>query len=217
MSLRFSYVITFFLSLLCFFILFLLQLNELIYFVFAFIIIFAIVMYPILKISFWETNLEKIENFLVKNKKNANFYIIYALANKTDDEVKSITNKLVAKTKNKSRIAHYKMMEAIYFKDLTAARKIVVDIVDPKYRNYYEAMIAIEDGDEKRAEELMKEIPNNWMYYALLVVHEQKKNNLAKAKKYAQKAIEETKGLQRYLLHKTYEREFSTQNQNKTS
>lgn len=209
MSLRYSYIITFFLSLISFFILYLLNIDHFISFIIVFFIILAVMMLPLLKVTLFETNMEKVEKFLLNNKNNANFYIIYALANNLDDDVKELTNILVQKSKNKSRQALYKVIEALYFEDYATVKTIVEDIEAPMYRNYYQAIIAMEEGDFNRTDELIAKISNKWMHFALLAERERKQNNLEKGKDYAQKAKEATKGLQRYLLHKTFEKEFN--------
>ncbi|MFE8694757.1 hypothetical protein ACFYKT_00130 [Cytobacillus sp. FJAT-53684] len=202
------YVITFFISLLCFLTLYFFQIDNIFIIGLVIILILAAVMFPMLKALFWETNIEKIERFLLKNKKNPNFYIVYAMANENDEDVKNLTEKLLQKYPQKSRQALLKTGEALYFKNITAAKSEVDHIKPLSHRLYYQAIILIEDGDMEGADEVIEKITTKWMENALLAEREKKLNNLSNAKKYAKKAKQHSKGVQRYLLHKTYEREF---------
>jgi hypothetical protein len=172
------------------------------------VLIFLFMMYPILRMTLFETNIEKIEKFILKNKKDPNFYIIYALANELDDEVDHLTDKLVKKSALSSRRATYQVIRDIYFKDFSAAKLQLKEIKSLQFKYYYEALIALEEENYSEANQLIEKITTAWMKDALLAEREKKQNNLTKAKEYAGKAKQKTKGLQHYLLHKTYEREF---------
>lgn len=201
-------LLTFLISLLSFFALNLLGFSDILAFIFVGILILAISMYPLLRIAFFETDIEKIERFLLKNKKKPSFYIIYALANKLDDQVDQTTEKLLQTTKNKARQAAYKVVHALYFEDIFTAKREVKNIASAQYKSYYQAIIALEESDMEAADRLIEEVSSQWMKYALLAEFEKKKNNIEEAKNYASKALNETKGLQYYSLYKTYEREF---------
>ncbi|MBD8068789.1 hypothetical protein [Bacillus sp. PS06] len=204
------YVIAFILSFFSFFTLQYFDITNVFTIGLVFLLILAIVFLPVLHTVLFETNMDKIERFLLKNKKNPNFYMIYALANEIDDEVKDITEKLVKKSKQESRQAMYKVVQALYFKDVAEAKLHINQIKPVHYRLYYQASILLEEGDLDGAVELMEKLPSQWMKDAILAEHAKKLNNLATAKDYANKAMLHSKGLQRYLLHKTYEREFGT-------
>lgn len=202
------YVITFIISLFCFFILYVLQIDNVFMITIVGIVILLSVMYPFLRVTLWETRIDKIENFLLKNKQNPNMFIVYALANELDEEVRKRTDKLVQKNNNRSRQALYKVIEALYFKNIEAA-KIEVEYLQPlSYRLYYQAAVLLEEDDITGANEIIEKISTEWMKNALLVEREKKLGHLTEAIDYANQAIQNTKGIQRYLLQKRYEREF---------
>ena len=174
----------------------------------VFILLLISVMYPLLHVTLLETNIDRIEKFLLRNKNNPNFSMIYALANEHDEEVKEITQKLIQKYKARSRQALYKISEAIYFKNLSVAKTEIEYITSPLYRSYYQALISLEDGELDCANREIDKITNQWMKNALLAEREKKQGNIVQARQYAEIAKQKSKGLQRYLLHKTYEREF---------
>ncbi len=202
--------LTFIFSFLSFLTLQLLGLDNIYTISLVVLVILVLVLYPLVYTSFFGTNIDKIEQFLLKNKKNPNFYIIYALANKRDEEVEDLTDKLLHKTKQESRQSMYRVVKALYFKDVNEAKSHVHLIKQETYRLYYQAGILLEEEDLEGASKVIDEMPHSpkWMKDALLAQLEQKRNNIPEAKKHANNAISQAKGLQRYVLYKTYEREF---------
>ncbi|KEF36892.1 hypothetical protein M670_03806 [Schinkia azotoformans MEV2011] len=203
------YVNTFVISLISFFVLDFFQVDNVFIVGTVMVLILVGVMLPLLYTVLLETDIDKIEKFLLKNKRNPNFYIVYAMANRLDKDVRDLTEKLLKKYKSPSRQAHYKIAEALYFKNFSVIRSQVEQIKNPSYQSYYQAIVLLEDGDINGANNAIEKISSKWMKNALLVEREKKLNNLLDAKSYAEKAILHSKGLQRYLLHKTYEIEFS--------
>ncbi|WP_078544648.1 hypothetical protein [Litchfieldia alkalitelluris] len=102
----------------------------------------------------------------------------------------------------------YKVVQALYFKDIDEAKLFINQIKPLTYRLYYQSYILLEEGDLDGAVDLMEKLSTKWMKDALLAEHARKLNNLPNAKHYAKNAVLQSKGLQRYLLQKTYEREF---------
>ncbi|RXI96398.1 hypothetical protein DS745_22040 [Anaerobacillus alkaliphilus] len=199
---------TFMISLGVFLLLTLFNINGIFSFITIGILILFIVMYPILHGSFLETNIDKIEKFLLKNKHNPNLYIIYALANERDEEINQLTEQLISKTGQKSRQSIYKIIRSLYFKDVLEAKKEIQNITAPEYKHYYQALILLEENRITEADPWIGKVSKPWMKYALLAERAKKQGNLDEACAFATKAKQQTKGLQHYLLHKTYEREF---------
>lgn len=56
--------------------------------------------------------------------------------------------------------------------------------------------------------QLIEQVSTLWMKNALLSEMEKKLNNPDKAMYYAKHALDHAKGLQKYILYKTYQREF---------
>ncbi|GAE93269.1 hypothetical protein JCM21714_2336 [Gracilibacillus boraciitolerans JCM 21714] len=203
------YIIAFLISLVAFFVLDYFDINNILMIGLMFIIILIIILAPpILYTTLLQTDEDKLERFLLKNKKNPHFYIIYALANELDEEVNDITEALLHKYKQASRQATYSVVRALYFKNLQEAKVHVNQIKPLKYKLYYQSIILIEEDDLDGAEILIEQMKTNWMRYALLAEIEQKRNHLSNARNYAHQARSKSRGLQRYILHKTYEREF---------
>jgi hypothetical protein len=203
------FIVTFVISLVGFFVLHYLQVSSIFAMAILAIVILIGVMYPLLQVLLWETNITKVEKFLLKNKKNPNFYIVYALANGLDEDVRKITDSLLQKYKQPSRQALYKIGAALYFKNMIVVRNEIEYVKSDAYRLYYQAILLIDEGDIEGANELIVKVPTKWMKNALLAEREKQLNHTTEAQSYAEKAKQESRGLQRYLLHKTYEREFN--------
>ncbi|KAB8139463.1 hypothetical protein F9U64_00055 [Gracilibacillus oryzae] len=202
------YIITFFLSLIAFFTLHYFQVNNIFVIVLVITFILIAVLFPLVYTIFHETDMKKIERFLLKNKKDPNFYMTYALANKLDKEVEELTEVLLHKFKKPSRQASYRVVKALYFKDIEEAKLYINQMAPVQYRHYYQTVILIEEGNFTAAHDRIEKMPENWMKYALLAEIERKRDNLTEAEDHARRAQSLVKGLQAYLLQKTYEREF---------
>ncbi len=203
--------LTFVVSLVAFFLLYFFNVSNMFAFIGVGILILCTMMYPIIRITFFETNIAKIEKFLLNNKRNPNFYITYALANELDEDIDHYTDQLLKKTKQPSRQAIYKIIRALHFKDLSEAKQEIEHVVEPDYKQYYQALIYLEENNITEADHWIEKVSKGWMKHALLAEREKKQGNFEEAIAHATKAKQQTKGIQHYLLHKTYEREFQLQ------
>ncbi|MCA0972107.1 hypothetical protein LCM20_15980 [Halobacillus litoralis] len=176
----------------------------------VFILIMAVLFIPLLFTTMFETDVDKVERFLLRNKKNLNFYMIYALAHQEDDQVKNLTEKLIKKSKNPTRKALYQVVEALYFDDVVKAKAQLEQITLAEYRAYYEAAVLLKEGHVEEARVLAGQFKKPWMRETVLAEVEKESGNPDAGQKHMEKAIESCRGLQRYTLHKTYERDFAS-------
>lgn len=185
-----------------------LQINFFIVLTTILLIVFFGLTFPQLKMAFWETDLNKIEKFLINNKKNPNYQLFYALANNLDEEVEDAIEKLLSKYKNKHKQALFKVIYAFYKKEIVTAKQEIEYIKPANYMRYYKSTLLLEEGNLNEAKQLIEEISIPWMKYALLSELENKLNNPEEAIRLAKMALDQVKGLQKYILYKTYQREF---------
>jgi hypothetical protein len=150
-------------------------------------------------------NIGSIENFLLKNKKNPLLHFIYATANNLNEEAEESYIKLLMKYQNSNRQAIYKTEYALFKKDSNEANANVHLIKHLDYKLYYEALIAIIEGDFNKVRLNSKKIKSAWMKETILAEMYLKENNMEKAKEYATLALLKTRGLQRYTLYKNFE------------
>ncbi|MNE35680.1 hypothetical protein D3C80_1294560 [compost metagenome] len=153
-----------------------------------------------------DKRVDRVESFLRSQKKNPALYIQYVLANRLEDEAKTIMEQLMSKYKRATAQAPFKAAYGLYRKDMAAVQKAVPYIRYPDYRAYYETALLVEDGKSAQAREHLESIKKRWMRSALLAEMERKSGNSVTAVKHARDAVYFSRGVQRYVLHKEYER-----------
>ncbi|MEI2401152.1 hypothetical protein [Paenibacillus phytohabitans] len=157
--------------------------------------------YPI----YWEKNIRKIESYLEKRRKNPVFKLYYGMGNRIDQDVKEATEALLQKYKDPTRQALFKTLHALYEDDILRVKKDVEDIRPPQYKAYYQAIIAVEEGELEQAAELRKQVKSEWMKHALAAGIAKKAGNHEEYVTEVQKAYEKSRGMQRYVIYKQFE------------
>ncbi|WP_434751132.1 hypothetical protein [Paenibacillus amylolyticus] len=158
----------------------------------------------------WETRMDRLESFLRKKQSTPYIYIFYATANRLDEEVELTMEKLMSNTSaSKSTKSNYQAAYGAYRKDLFTVRKAVREMRKSDYRTYYETFILIEEWESERAKEHLSSIKREWMRFALLAEIERKLNHHQQAEVFAAKAVQVSKGINRYTMTKEYERYYT--------
>lgn len=183
-----------------------LEIPTLVTFIIIFVVIFPSIFfmkfYPLL----WMKDIGKLEKYLQKNLKDPLTNLHYALANQLDDQVDEATDQLLQKYRNQKRRALFQTISALYKNDLEAAEKYA-ELIEPKqYYYYYAVALATEKGNKEEAYHLLENVTIPWMQAALKCELERKAGNLEEAERFAMQAFEKTRGVQRYILYKEYER-----------
>ncbi|OMF27590.1 hypothetical protein BK133_19230 [Paenibacillus sp. FSL H8-0548] len=176
-------------------------------FIAALLIVTVFIIWPHNHLIFRETNIKRLEKFLIKQRKKPALYLFYAAANQQDEEVEQLIGKLLIKYKQPNRQALYKAIHGMYRKNSAAVKSEIARIQPVEYRFYYETYFQIEEGDLETARANAAKISKLWMRAALLSEIEIKAGNRSEAISLARQALQSCRGVQRYLLHKNYERE----------
>ncbi|MEK3713467.1 hypothetical protein [Paenibacillus sp. FSL R7-0333] len=153
-----------------------------------------------------EKRVDRVESFLRSPKSNPALYIQYVLANRLEDKAGTVMEQLMSKHKRVAVQATFKAGYGLYRKDMAAVQEAVPYIRHADYRAYYEVVLLLEEGKSAQAREHLESIRKQWMRSALLAEIERKADNRVLAIKYAREAVEASRGVQRYVLHKEYER-----------
>ncbi|MDP9675764.1 hypothetical protein J2W97_001759 [Paenibacillus jamilae] len=185
-----------------------LHINNALAFIIIFILIFLILYVPILFTVLWDSNLKRIEKFLMSRKSKPEYHLFYALAHEIDEEVEDSIRLLLQKYKGIHKQALYKTVLAFYKKEILTVKEEIEFIKPLAYKNYYRAIVCMEEGSNAEAHRIIHDIPTTWMKNALLSELELKSNHYSAALKLAQQALHQSKGLQKYVLFKTYQRKF---------
>ncbi|MBW8349590.1 hypothetical protein K0H71_09045 [Bacillus sp. IITD106] len=173
-------------------------------FIFTFLFIFT----PQLYYMYFSQDVNKIERFMQKNLKQPLIALYYGIANEDDKLVSDSMEKVLEKYKKPHHQAIFKTIYSLYKKDYTEMKKYVNDIKPLPYQYYYEGIIAINEGDFSKAEEIVGKMEIVWMKYELKAALERESGRHEKAKSSAERALENAKGLQKYIIYKHNAREF---------
>lgn len=155
----------------------------------------------------WTKSTEKTERYIKRNLKDPMIRLYYGLANELDDQIEIAMEKILRKYKDKTKQALFKTIDALYKKDLETAEAHVANIRPLPYQQYYRVVIALEYDDLATATELLEKVEIAWMKDALQCELERKQGNRNEAVLFAERALEKTRGLQKYLLVKEYQKE----------
>ncbi|WP_336783370.1 hypothetical protein [Paenibacillus illinoisensis] len=153
-----------------------------------------------------EKRLDRVESFLLIQKSTPELYMNYVLANRFEDESRMVMEQIMNKHRSEKAQAVYKAAYGVYRKDMNDVRKAVPHIRFSDYRTYYETILLSEDEKSTEARERLKSIKKRWMRSALLAEIEIKAGCREKAIQHAREAIDASRGVHRYVLHKEYER-----------
>jgi len=184
-----------------------LDINIIYSFISSFVIVILFLGLPLFHTLLRETNVNRLEKFLIGQRKNPAFYILYASANRQDDEVERLVNQLLLKYKQPHRQALYKAFYGAYHKDVAAAKSQIIHIRPMDYQHYYDAYVHIEENNMELARMSTARVSKPWMRCSLISEIELKSGNRSVAVAYAREALLSCRGLQRYVLYKYYERD----------
>lgn len=160
------------------------------------------VFYPLV----FEKRIDRLESFLSKQQNTPGTYIIYVFANRLDDEAELVMEQIMQKYKRRTTQAQFKAAYGLYRKDMFAIRQAVPHIGLSDYRTYYETVLLLEDGQRDQARERLQFIKKQWMRSTLLAGIELKAENRDIAIHHALEALNSSRGVNRYVLYKEYER-----------
>lgn len=165
----------------------------------------AVVAYlPIVMNLYITEDMKKVERFIEARLNQPVFHFYYALANEDEFQVEKALREVRNKYKKGYYYTVYSVTYAAYKGKLVEERDGIAQIKQPALRQYYEGLLAIEDGELERASQLAREQLKPWMKEAILAEVARKHGEWELEIKHQQEAIRLTRGLQKYLLVKKY-------------
>lgn len=172
-----------------------------------FILTFVFVYWPFLQGLYFTTDMNKVEEFLIKRQKQPLFHFYYALANEQEEEAQVALEKLKQKYKSPHWNAVYTVIYAAYKDNLQSVESEIQQIKQAPLKAYYEGLLAIEKGDFDQASSMIEKVNKEWMKEQLQAEIYKAQGNEELAKSHQTKAIELSKGLQRYILVKQFRKQ----------
>ncbi|OAB38779.1 hypothetical protein PMSD_07160 [Paenibacillus macquariensis subsp. defensor] len=121
--------------------------------------------------------------------------------------MESLIDSLLAKYKDPNKQALYKAIYGIYRKDMSTVKNELIHIKSKDFRYYYESYVHIEEGNLELARTTAAKVSKPCMISSLRSEIELRSGNRQEAIQLASQALQSSRGLQRYIVYKNYERE----------
>lgn len=153
-------------------------------------------------IAFASTNMKQIKKYIVKHKKDPMLNYILVLENGTKEEEIEAMDRIIDHYKQPVIKHTYEMNRAIRLDDFELAEIFADKLMDTPNGTYGKASIAalLGNRDQAKSYPLKKE----WMEHAVEAQLAFAENNIEAFEQFAAKAVERSKGLQRFTLHHSF-------------
>ncbi|AWE07421.1 hypothetical protein DCE79_08570 [Lysinibacillus sp. 2017] len=149
-------------------------------------------------IAFFSTDMNKVKKYIIKNKKDPFMNFLLVVESGTMEQEIEASDKVIAHYKQPTMKNTYEMNRAIRLEDFERAHEFADKLMKTPYGPYGKALIAASLGN--RVEAKSYSLKSDWMEAAIDAELALKENNKAAFEKYSKKAIEGTKGIQRFLF-----------------
>jgi hypothetical protein len=156
----------------------------------------------------FSTDLKKIEKALISNRSVPIFNLYLALGRRDDEKVALSIEALLNKYKSPSRQALFKTIHAMYREEILTVKDEIKLIKPQTYQYYYEALLCIEEFNITRAEKFIDMVDKPWMKLVLRSTLKLRLGEELEAYQLSLQALEQSKGIQKYAIYKTMEKEF---------
>ena len=178
---------------------------------FWFIYVSVVVIYLLLLVApqmytvYKSKDLNKIEQYLEKNKRKPIF--AYPLALKTGDQeqiVRSI-EEILKRHKQPYMQEVYKTMLALFENNVSKFEQLAKQISKEPLRTYYIAYAEALKGNFDEATTLKNQLPKEWMQHAIAAVIAKEQGNINLFEKEVNKCIDLATGVQKYSLYYSFQ------------
>ncbi|MGF2614838.1 hypothetical protein FZC84_08310 [Rossellomorea vietnamensis] len=163
-----------------------------------------IVYAPFVWYMYFSKDAGKIGYYIEQRTKQPILQFYSSLANSDEEQASEALHLLKKKYKSPNMTAIFTVAYAAHQNRLSAVKEDILMIKDPSVRNYYEALLKIEEGDWSEAEEMSSTLTKPWMRESVKASLLHEKGMPGQAHAHEERAIELTNGMQRYLLVKKY-------------
>ncbi|MCJ8007624.1 hypothetical protein ACFFF5_15750 [Lederbergia wuyishanensis] len=178
-------------------------------FALTFVLLFLIILAPKVYYMYFSKNIKNIERFMKNNLNQPLIAFYYGIANEEDMVVSESLEKILKRYKKTQHQAIFKTIYSLYNKDVLEMKKYINEIKPLPFQYYYEGIVLIDEGNFEKAEEYVEKIETTWMKYALKAELELKRGELEKAVICAGTALDNAKGMQKYMIYKHNNRVFT--------
>lgn len=148
--------------------------------------------------------MKKVEKFLLKNQKEPIYRLAYVQAHGTIDEVIAALDNVITNYKNNFLQNYYHVLQEELKGNLDGMKEYGEKIEKEPYKTYIKAYTLVKTGQLEEAERLILSVQKTFMREELLATIAKIKKNEAAFHAHKNKAIEVSRGIQRYNLIHTF-------------
>lgn len=177
--------------------------SILIYFIIAYFI-----GYTFLRMHLGKGNVKSTERFLLKSKKNPIYQLYYGLANGLEEEVDEAIQKINKRPYPSTVKKQHQLIHATFHGQIEDMEKLLKGMKRSTFTLYYQTIHSMLVNNLDEARQLIDQNPKLWMREALTAELLMKENRKEEAFNHAHVALLKTRGIQRYVLIRTWEREW---------
>jgi hypothetical protein len=185
-----------------------LRLPSLFVLVLVYVIIAYMIAFPLIRMYFGKGDVKNTERFLLKNKRKPFHQLYYGIANGIEEDVDEATRKINKGFLSKTKKNQYQLIYAAFHEQPEEMEKLLKGIRKSALTLYYQTIHSVMINDLGAARRLIEQNPKLWMREALTAEVLVKENRKEAAIDHAKNAISKTRGVQRYILIRTWEREW---------
>lgn len=189
------------------------ELNELDLILYALLLTVLLINGKYFYIMFFTKNVNIVDQFINKKKKNRYYALIIASVNKQYDIVENYVESL--SSRYNQTIFSINASIQLERKELDKAEKTIQKIKSKNHRNYYLALLALSQGNLILSEEYKAKVRHKGLQYVIDAEAAFVIGNYAEAGRFGNLAISNSAGLQRWVLVKSLE--YQKNNSNRQS
>lgn len=180
---------------------------------FWFIYVSVVVIYLLLLLApqmytvYASKDLEKIEQYLEKNKQKPVFAYPLALKTGNQEQIICSIEEILKRHKQPYMQEVYKTILALFEGNVSKLEHQAKQISKEPLRTYYIAYAEALKGNFDEATTLKELLPKEWMQHAIKAIIAKEQGNIESFEKEANKCIELAKGVQKYGLYYSFQLE----------
>lgn len=149
-------------------------------------------------IAYFTTDMVKVKKYIVKNKKDPFLNFLLVVESGTKEQEIEAADKVIAHYKQPTLKNTYEMNRAIRLEDFERAHEFADKLMKTSYGPYGKALIAASLGNRDEAKSYP--LKTDWMEAAIDAELALIERDKLAFEKYSKKAIEGTKGIQRFMF-----------------
>ena len=159
---------------------------------------------PFVWYMYFSSNTDSIGKYLKKRSRQPILQFYYRLANSDMEQTEEALTLLKKKYKSPQMTAVFEVAHAAQQEKLASVKESIPLIKNLPARQYYVTLLKVKEEEWNDVDKMIPSLQKEWMKEAVQAERLLKKGDTPAAKVHELKAIDLTKGMQRYSLEKRY-------------